>query len=537
MHPPAAGLRLLLFGPSGSGKSSLLGALAEAGAAPSAILHGKLADETGRLSALRQSTYRGKPPAPTEEVTAYPVRIEPEHGPPVPAMLLDCDGRLAEQYLSGKRPLVPRDSSLARAMLEADTVILMVDASLGRETEAQLTTLGRFLTLLQETRGKRMDVAGLPVYLVLTKCDLLGMSDDTFLQWLQRIEDTKRKLGERFGKLLAARPAGPAFGTIDLHLWATAIRRPVLLNRAESAAEPYGVAELFRQCLRSAAAFDSREHRAGRRLEFAVAGLGFLVVSMVLVSALFMLTQPDTELLRLDERVQAVLPEPDAPDARVRLRGDLPERLKELQQIVHDPAFDRLPEKTRTMVDQAADEIASYVKNREEFRTLVKHPYQAKNEAEFKRFENQARDFTLPPAYASAWSDTSLAVQLAKVRDEYASVRSAIQEEVRWVETQIDAGKKLDSQGNEIAAELASIDPAKQQQGRQHAPAWFTAYLKYIDRPYFRLPGDQPLPGTVAFTYADLRKFAAVRDARKEWDRVRNELGETYKYVTMRMAK
>lgn len=530
------GLRLLLFGPPGSGKSALLGALVQAAESQALVLHGKLADDTGRLTALRDRTYAEALPATTDEVVAYPVHFAPPSSRPLAVTLLDCDGRLAAAYLAGKRPLDPHDSGLARAMLEADTVILTLDASATAEAETQLATLRRFLTLMQNVRGRRTDVADLPVYLVLTKCDRLSTPDDTFSKWLQRMEESKRRLGTRFAEFLANRPAGPAFGTIDLHLWATAVRRPPLADRPAPTAEPYGVAELFRQCLASAAAFDQREVQAGRRLEFAVGGLGLLVVLMVLVATMFALTQPDTELVRLEEEVQAVLPEPDASAPR-RLRGDLPQRLKQLEDIERNAAYDRLPQKTRSAVEESAAEFASYVKTRQRFHAEVKPPFQAKNEAEFDRYEKQAKDFHLPAAYAEAWANTSLAEQLATVRREYASVRAALHQELDWIGKQILEGKRLNEEGNTLPPELAALEPTKRKEGRQKAEAWFAAYLKYSNRPFAHFPGDQPIRGTVSFTYGDLRKFHAIRDARQEWDRTRSKLDETYQYVSKLMTK
>jgi hypothetical protein len=531
------GLRLLLFGLPGSGKSALLGALVQAGSSQAAVLHGKLADDTGRLTALREHTYADALAATSGEVIPYPIHFEPQGSKPLAVTLLDCDGRLAAAYLAGKRPLDPRDSGLARAMLEADTVILTLDANtVGAELEAELAMLRHFLTLLQEVRGRRTDVADLPVYLVLTKCDRLAGAGDTFSTWLQRIEEAKRRLGTRFAEFLTNRPASAAFGTIDLYLWATAVRRPPLSDRPAPTPEPYGVAELFRQCLASAEAFDHREVRAGRRLEFAVGGLGFLVVLMGLIAALFVLTQPDTELLRLEEEVQSVLPEPDA-GAQRRLRGDLPARLKQLEDIEHNAAFQRLPGKTRAAVEESAAEFASYTKTRQRLQTEVKPPFQAKNEAEFDRYEQQARDFRLPEAYAEAWTDTSLVVRLEAVRREYASVRAALKDELDWIAKQIMVGKRLNEEGNRLPPELASLDPATRKEGRQKAEAWFAAYLKYSNRPYSRFPGDEPIRGTVSFTYGDLRKFHAVREARQEWDRARGKLDETYQYVSKLMAK
>lgn len=189
------------------------------------------------------------------------------------------------------------------------------------------------------------------------------------------------------------------------------------------------------------------------------------------------------------------------------------------------------PEKTPKAVDQIADEIKSYMKAEEHLNAHVKQPYQAKNEAEFDQFEQEMHEFTLPSTYPAAWIE-SLTARQANIREQYASVRSAVAKEVEKVQTQITEGKKLDSEGNQLLPELAASDLAKQKQGRQHAEAWFAAYSRYIERSYATMPGDEPISGGVSFTYADLRKFRAVRTARQEWDKVKNKLDETSRYMS-----
>ena len=185
----APNLRLLLFGLPGSGKTSLLGALAHANASQAGILKGQIGNDQGKLDTLRKAAYSGSLPADDAEVTGYPVGFAPEDAArqPIRATLLDGNGVLAQQYLSGKRPFTPRDSALARAMLDADTVIVTVDATTVGQAEGGLSALGKFLTHLQEVRAQRVDVAGLPVYLVLTKCDLLAQKNDTSVTWIDHI--------------------------------------------------------------------------------------------------------------------------------------------------------------------------------------------------------------------------------------------------------------------------------------------------------------------------------------------------------------
>src|SRR5947209_10170045 len=101
---PASRLKILMFGPPGSGKSSLLGALmqaCQAGSSQSLVLHGTLVDDTGRLSELREHTYADAPPSNRTEIVDYPVHFTPEAGTAggaaavgaaVAANLLDSDG-------------------------------------------------------------------------------------------------------------------------------------------------------------------------------------------------------------------------------------------------------------------------------------------------------------------------------------------------------------------------------------------------------------------------------------------------------------
>src|SRR5204862_8366610 len=119
------------------------------------------------------------------------------------AVLVDCDGRIANALLS-RRDYLDADGNLARAILEADTLVLVVDASANStQLERDFTQFGRFLDLLEKSRGRRSDVGGLPVYLVLTKCDLLAQADDTSVTWIDRIEERKRQVGLRFKEFLS----------------------------------------------------------------------------------------------------------------------------------------------------------------------------------------------------------------------------------------------------------------------------------------------------------------------------------------------
>src|SRR5262249_54771371 len=97
-------LRIVLFGMPAAGKSSLLGALGEAAQAQEHLLHGRLADLSHGIAELRQRLYDESPRRTVEEIVPYPVAFEPfadphDGGPRAEALLIDCDGRVANDLL------------------------------------------------------------------------------------------------------------------------------------------------------------------------------------------------------------------------------------------------------------------------------------------------------------------------------------------------------------------------------------------------------------------------------------------------------
>src|SRR5262249_50740188 len=104
--------RIVLFGMPDAGKSSLLGALAEAAQTQEHLLNGHLTDLGGGLAELHHRLYEDKPREPLEEVFPYAVAFEPfparGQTPAVQrtqAVLVDCDGRVANELLTRRRAL------------------------------------------------------------------------------------------------------------------------------------------------------------------------------------------------------------------------------------------------------------------------------------------------------------------------------------------------------------------------------------------------------------------------------------------------
>ena len=311
------GLCVVLFGMPAAGKSSLFGALLQAAQTQPGLLGGGLKDQSGGLEVLQRRLYQEKAQETLEEIVPYPVTFQPQnHGPgkPVEATLIDCDGRIAYSYLSGQRDLDAKQGEvvdLAAAIEEADTLLLVVDASAEPDQlKHDFLQFSQFLKLLEVHRGRDAEVAGLPVYLVLSKCDLLARPNDTSSQWLQRIEEGKRKISQRFKDFLAEeadRNKAP-FGHVDLHVWATAVKRPTLADKPARPTEPFGVAELFRQCFASGLSFTQVRQKAERRLQVALVGIVGLLALLISVGGFFFFTRPSSELTALETQARAVIP-------------------------------------------------------------------------------------------------------------------------------------------------------------------------------------------------------------------------------------
>ncbi len=492
-------LRIVLFGPSAAGKSSLIGALVQAGQGQSAQLGGKLHDVAGGMTELQNQTYEQGTAPTQDELRDYPLAIEPMapgQGTTTTATLTDCSGQAAKAILASQTAL-PMDQPLAQALLDADALILVIDA--GAPVEQSVKWMGQFLRLLQTARGERVEIGGLPVHLVLSKCDQIAKLGDTSSKWFQRIEDGKRQLGDRFREMLKDQ-AGLPFGSVHLHLSATAVKRPVLADRPAKA-EPFGVAELFRESLTSAQAHqDQREHAAGR-LSLAVSGMFGLVAVLGLLAGTLFLLRPSAELTALENQIQRVLPSSSAAD---RLRDPLDDRLNELGQIQKSPQYALLPQPLRADVEQARTEIEQYQQFYKEFQKQVTDPRFATRAEELDKIEKSLNAFALPDAYLAAWTDTKLVKRMQVWRSDIQLVRAATKDEVAWIQQQVDDGEQLREE-----VRLKGLP------GERRA-AWLKAVEEYLDRKPRHKNIDRLAPGS-SLTYDHVYKLQPVEQARKRW--------------------
>jgi hypothetical protein len=521
--PPAVldpdALRVVLFGMPDAGKSSLLGALAQAAQVQEHLLNGRLTDPTHGLAELQHRLYEEAPRETLEEVVPYRVAFNAfataggrRH---LDAVLVDCDGRVANELLSRRRSLTAadHDGGLAAEILRADALVLVVDASAPpSQVDADFAEFGRFLRLLEQSRGRRSDVGGLPVFLVLTKCDLLVQPGDHLTAWMDRIEEHKHEVGERFQEFLSRHgAAGPLpFGSIDLHLWATAVKRPALADSPARPREPYGVAELFRQCLEYAGGFRDRRGRSRRRLLWTAGGTaGVVSVMAAAVLALVFSRQQDRPTALTAQLDNYRLTEGSKP-ASERLRGPLQRRISELKEIEGAPDFPRLSAEDQEYVGARLGELEAYREYREQVQRI--HPEEVRGDADLRRLENRLDSELAPPQpYGREWAQTEAVLQRNQLLKDLRALRLGETKVEDWYREQAKQAQELRTFGRGKPTDAPSWED------------WLKQVQELVGRacPYTRTA---ELPGSTTLTYGRVLDWERVTDARKDWEESRLRL-------------
>jgi hypothetical protein len=517
-----------------AGKTSLLGALAQAAQMQEHLLHGRLADPTHGLSELQHRLYDEEPRRTTEEVVPYAVDFEPfaengltrhEHQG---AVLIDCDGRVANDLLLRRRSL-PEESpegTLANEVLAADTLVLVIDASApSNQLDADFAEFVRFLRLLERSRGERSEVGGLPVFLVLTKCDLLAQPADAPAAWLERIRERERQVQARFTEFLARKESedGPLrFGRIDLRLWATSVKRPALAGVAAKPREPYGVAELFRQCLEAARHFRDRQRHSSRRLIWTIAGAGTVVVGMVsLAVALITGAGPkEHQPGDLETRIDSMRAN-EGPTAAERFRGDvrqLEEKIGILTELKQSPQFAELPAASQSYVTERLDELEAYVSYLKRLQR-ERQPADVHSEAELQKIEEALKTrggegLALP---RDDWSQTRAGRLHHDRLEDVKLLRNAVEKIDDWYQQKKTEGERLWTLADYQPGPAASINWR----------GWHTEVQRYLNSiGALPFPPTEKLPGAASLdlTYQTVYAFDRIQQSASELENVKKRL-------------
>lgn len=519
--------RVLLFGHRGSGKSALIGALLQAGETQGETLRGEVVHSSAELPRIRDAAYSGTLETASTEIESFTIRLRPWRTgnqpmmQPLTVVLDDCDGKAAEALMAHPDPITQRapGSALARAVVETDAIMLLVNAaSTPEQLKVAFEEFDKFLTVVERAKTDARAVGGFPVYLVLTQCDRLAQPGDTLKKWADRVKARIDYAGNEFAEYLkegVAEDGAPApflaFGSVDLDVFAVALRRPPLTEQPAPGDQPHQVAELFRDCFAGAKAHHDRVRGSEARLwwtvRVALAGLTFLFLALGLI-ALFPPEAGSPDLAaKIDDFERQ-----ERPAAERLADANIDRNKKALNRFAGDSAFTSLSEDRRTFVTSRLKEIEDYRAYRAELSNAIA-PAATRSMPDLAKVRETLHTGLAPPPEYS-WSETTA----AQLRDKWLADCAALE-----------------------AAQAACADRyrAHDQNGTvlMLKRVFDENWLKDIDalfaageKPPF--PPNEPIPNSPTanqargepITYRVPLEFDEVYKARRYWEQTRDQL-------------
>jgi hypothetical protein len=388
-------LRIVFFGPPASGKTRLLGAVA-------AVL-GKDAEDVPVDFAPADSSIHW---------AVFPHRVLVDrpgpHTETGAVLLVDCESGAATDLLEHPDELrrETAGNELRNAIRRADAMVVTIDATWDvYELRESLRQFHTFLDTFEEGRTYDRESGGLPVFLVLTKCDALMRPGDSRTQWLSRITHRQNEVLDRFHDLFdEAGPAGDLeFGSLDLKVVPTALDMP--------GGEAFGIDGLANELLRAARQNADRVTGTQRRLAMTVGGIAGLFIVLMVVFGLLGWIGPPGPLRRLELQIEEY--HAHRASAAVRFSdGNFDANRRRVQAFLDSPEFPLLRPELQESVRAVLAEFDRYREYRARFHPPQFSPAELRTAGEMEQLRKDLATSLAPPAeYRDAWQGTQ-AVQL-----------------------------------------------------------------------------------------------------------------------------
>lgn len=476
-------MRLVVLGLGGAGKTALLGSLARAAGAIDPI-NGRVSSVASEFTEFGPRSAESVEPTSAETASFsliyQPATTNAGDEPPesLEAFFIDSTGAATEKLLSGESALTGR-SGLAGAIRGADALIVAVDASKPDESvEATLGEFARLLKKLQDDRAQRTQVRGLPVFLVLTKCDQLTAAADAPAHWQARVEARKRRATEVFERFFSAETGGttPVFGALETEILTAATGKPIAVDSSSDLghARP---AELLGHILKRAADFHHRRQRAGDRLAWTVLGTLTAMAAMIALSVFLALHRTATTS-NLEEQILAYRAQ-EGSTAAERLGEPLAPKIARLREFQADPSYERLSPRLKEYVDGRLHEMQDYRTYLARLRRI--RIRDLRRESDLIQLDEQlGTQLALPAPYRDDWRDTAAAKLHDQLASDVRSLRDAVTETAGWYRELARHGEELRTFGKQRPTSVASWNRWETEIGAllEKSPALEIAALK-----------------------------------------------------------
>lgn len=213
------------------------------------------------------------------------------------------------------------------------------------------------------------------------------------------------------------------------------------------------------------------------------------------------LTEPGTLETRVDEFLGS---EQSTASAQQR---DVHKKIEELDEILHDPHWPRLPEKKQELVRARLKTLESY-RDYEKQLNRITPPRNARTEEQLKQIKSELSQLQIPAEHQADWSGSD-----------------AVQRHNAWL---ADA-KALDEVVYETKkAYLKIADQGEEVIRNKNAPQLPKRASDVLDQAA-KLPTPErdqgnTIPGAPSLTYAIVFQFADVLAAYRAWEKVRDRL-------------
>ena len=358
--------------------------------------------------------------------------------------LLDADGQAAGKLMLGEHD----PGGLSAELLAADALVLVVDAAASPEVIDQtFHGFAGFLHRLEAGRSFTREVGGLPVVLTLAKCDALHRPGDEPSDWLRRVEERKAEVRTRFEDRFTDELTPPAdgylrFGSLELHLAATAKAipdGPAFAGYADPGGT-FGVSDLAATLLPAATDHHDRELATSGRLRRTAAGVGGVVLALVVGLGAFALAPAADPLA---ERVRHYQQREGPPAVRLASQT-LPWVRRELAAIQASPGFDKLPGDLQAFVRDRQREADTYADFYRQFLVPRLGPAEVRSQQQIDALAaDLAGPLAVPAEYASEWVETDAGRVAAKWKTDLGLLEAAGREMADWYRSRSRRGDLL----------------------------------------------------------------------------------------------